>query len=145
LETGPHRGLETVSSFSTLEAPVVTDDLDADHEISSSSNNSSRVELSPDDILLALEKEAEERRNSAKYRALQAAFPAVAIGAGAVGALAGVDGALEMVGVTATASFISYELLWANTRDQLWEEINKITDHRKLFKFLKKRKIVQEC
>jgi hypothetical protein len=56
-----------------------------------------------------------------------------------------VDGALEMVGVTATASFISYELLWANTRDQLWEEINKITDHRKLFKFLKKRKIVQEC
>jgi hypothetical protein len=89
--------------------------------------------------------QAEERRNSAKYRALQAAFPAVAIGAGAVGALAGVDGALEMVGVTATASFISYELLWANTRDQLWEEINKITDHRKLFKFLKKRKIVQEC
>lgn len=33
--------------------------------------------------------QAEERRNSAKYRALQAAFPAVAIGAGAVGALAG--------------------------------------------------------
>jgi hypothetical protein len=90
LETGPHMGLETVSSFSTLEAPVVTDDLDADHEISSSSNNSSsRVELSPDDILLAVEREAEERRNSAKYRALQAAFPAVAIGAGAVGALAG--------------------------------------------------------
>jgi hypothetical protein len=57
LETGPHMGLETVSSFSTLEAPVVTDDLDADHEISSSSNNSSRVELSPDDILLALERE----------------------------------------------------------------------------------------
>jgi hypothetical protein len=99
-----------------LEAPVVTNDLDADHEISSSSNNSSRVELSPDDILLAVEREAEERRNNAKYRALQAAFPAVAIGAGAVGALAGVDGALEMVGVTATASFISYELLWANTR-----------------------------
>jgi hypothetical protein len=94
---------------------------------------------------MAKQLQAEERRNNAKYRALQAAFPAVAIGAGAVGALAGVDGALEMVGVTATASFISYELLWANTRDQLWEEINKITDHRKLFKFLKKRKIVQEC
>jgi hypothetical protein len=40
-----------------LEAPVVTDDLDAHHEISSSSNNSSRVELSPDDILLAVERE----------------------------------------------------------------------------------------
>ena len=98
-------------------------------------------ELSREELAL----QAEEERANAKYRALQAAFPALAIGAGAVGALAGVDGAFEMVGLTATASFISYELLWANSRKALVEELTKITDHKKLFKFLQKRKIVKEC
>ena len=98
-------------------------------------------ELSREELAL----QAEEERANAKYRALQAAFPALAIGAGAVGALAGVDGAFEMVGLTATASFVSYELLWANSRKALVEELTKITDHKQLFKFLQKRKIVKEC
>jgi hypothetical protein len=98
-------------------------------------------ELSREELAL----QAEEERANAKFRALQAAFPALAIGAGAVGALAGVDGAFEMVGLTATASFVSYELLWANSRKALVEELTKITDHKKLFKFLQKRKIIKEC
>lgn len=40
------------------------------------------------DFLLCLF-QAEEERENAKYRALQAAIPAVAIGAGALGSLAG--------------------------------------------------------
>ncbi|KAG0631913.1 hypothetical protein M758_1G289500 [Ceratodon purpureus] len=114
------------SSFGGEEAPSVTRD------------------LTPAELALLEEIKEEEARQHAKFQALQAAFPALAIGAGAVGALAGVDGAFEMVGVTATASFISYELLWANKRRELLDELSRITDHHKLFSFLRRRKILKD-
>ncbi|XP_073388912.1 uncharacterized protein [Physcomitrium patens] len=101
------------------------------------------IKLSPEELAILEERKAEEERENAKYRALQAAIPAVAIGAGALGSLAGVDGAFQMVGLTATASFISYDLIWANKRKVLLEELSRITDHKGFLRWLQKRKIVK--
>ncbi|KAJ7535212.1 hypothetical protein O6H91_12G022700 [Diphasiastrum complanatum] len=87
---------------------------------------------------------AADKRKLDARKALKAAAPALAIGAGALGIFAGIDGGLEMVGMAAAASFISYELLWAQTREQLWQEMRRVTDHEKLMHFLKARKILQD-
>eukprot|EP00850_Spirogloea_muscicola_P021914 SM000268S09730 [mRNA] locus=s268:145144:148090:+ [translate_table: standard] len=85
-----------------------------------------------------------EKRRDHLTKALQAVMPAVAIGAGAAGVVGGVDGYFEMVGLAATTTFITYDLIWASSRDQLINQVKGITDHRKLGKFLRDRNIVQD-
>eukprot|EP00850_Spirogloea_muscicola_P004489 SM000019S05033 [mRNA] locus=s19:646702:650058:+ [translate_table: standard] len=85
-----------------------------------------------------------EKRRDHLTKALQAVMPAVAIGAGAAGVVGGVDGYFEMVGLAATTTFITYDLIWASSRDRLINQVKGITDHRKLGKFLRDRNIVQD-
>eukprot|EP00850_Spirogloea_muscicola_P012200 SM000078S22059 [mRNA] locus=s78:220768:223791:+ [translate_table: standard] len=85
-----------------------------------------------------------EKRRDHLTKALQAVMPAVAIGAGAAGVVGGVDGYFEMVGLAATTTFITYDLIWASSRDRLVNQVKGITDHRKLGKFLRDRNIVQD-
>lgn len=84
----------------------------------------------------------EDSREDSK-KALQAAMPAIAIGVGTVGALFGVAGGLQVVGFAALASFISHDFFWAQSRESLWQELNGITDRRKLLEFLAKRNIMR--
>ncbi|EFJ14421.1 hypothetical protein SELMODRAFT_445890 [Selaginella moellendorffii] len=74
---------------------------------------------------------------------VQAVVPAVAVGAGAISMINGVDAALEMVGFAATASFVWYDLLWAETRQDLYKDFQGIKNHKELLQFLRSKKIVQ--
>ncbi|EFJ26017.1 hypothetical protein SELMODRAFT_441980 [Selaginella moellendorffii] len=74
---------------------------------------------------------------------VQAIVPAVAVGAGAISMINGVDAALEMVGFAATTSFVWYDLLWAETRQNLYKDFQGIKNHKELLQFLRSKKIVQ--
>eukprot|EP01018_Ginkgo_biloba_P009727 Gb_03689 [translate_table: standard] len=94
--------------------------------------------------------EEEHEEHNSFNRAIQVAIPGIVIGAGALSILTGVEGALEIVGLAATTSFVAYELLWVQSsflvlhRKRLWKDLEKVTDHEKLTNFLKSRNIVKD-
>eukprot|EP00249_Psilotum_nudum_P014883 c25048_g1_i1 orf=294-1820(+) len=87
-------------------------------------------------------KDPEIIQKEAFANSFQTALPTLVVGVGAVGSLTGVGRGLQVIGFAATLSLISCELLWAQTREQLWQDLKVISDRRKLLEFLKKRKIV---
>lgn len=95
----------------------------------------------------SLEKETEKISKGdrkAFNKALEAVLPAVTIGIGTLGALVGASAALQVIGFAATARLISRDLFWAQTREELWQELSSITDRQKLLDFLMKRNIVKK-
>lgn len=86
----------------------------------------------------------EEDPREDNKKALEAALPALAIGVGTVGTLFGVAGGLQVVGFAALASFVSQDVFWAQSREELWQEVKGITDRQKLSDFLARRNIVRK-
>ncbi|MCO5599292.1 hypothetical protein L7F22_053393 [Adiantum nelumboides] len=75
-------------------------------------------------------------------KALEAALPALAIGVGTVGTLFGVAGGLQVVGFAAVANFFSKDFFWAESREDLFQELKGISNRQQLMNFLVRRNIV---
>ncbi|CAM6101734.1 unnamed protein product [Calypogeia fissa] len=83
-----------------------------------------------------------EERRKEYADAIEKVLPVVSIGAGvaALSSFSGVDGALQVVGALAAASFLK-EYIWAGPRKQLFDEIRSIKSHEELKQFLKDKDI----
>lgn len=85
----------------------------------------------------------EEAEASGSQDPLGAAVPALAVTAGATMFASKWHDLLEVVGFAGLLSFVTYNLLWAERRRELWEEVSRLRDHRQLFQFLQRRNILR--
>ncbi|GBG82963.1 hypothetical protein CBR_g36489 [Chara braunii] len=76
-------------------------------------------------------------------KTVKAALPAIIFGVGGLGALAGVAGVLQVVGLAATATVAS-QVVWADSREKLVQDLMEIKDHKSLMEFLRARKLVKD-
>ncbi|MCO5564568.1 hypothetical protein L7F22_018232 [Adiantum nelumboides] len=86
----------------------------------------------------------EEDTREDNKKALEAALPALAIGVGTVGTLFGVAGGLQVVGFAAVANFFSKDFFWAESREDLFQELKGISNRQQLIDFLARRNIVRK-
>ncbi|KAL2614131.1 hypothetical protein R1flu_025823 [Riccia fluitans] len=96
-------------------------------------------------VVATSELKTKEEERQSNVQAMQAAFPAIAVGAGAVSTLIGVTSGLQMVGLVASASFVARELIMASSRQQLYGDLRKINDHKSLMEFLKSHTSTVVC
>eukprot|EP00271_Cylindrocystis_brebissonii_P015733 TRINITY_DN38720_c0_g1_i1.p1 TRINITY_DN38720_c0_g1~~TRINITY_DN38720_c0_g1_i1.p1 ORF type:complete len:534 (+),score=94.34 TRINITY_DN38720_c0_g1_i1:53-1603(+) len=123
-------------------AAVLTRESELSHDNGASAQSSAELIATEE----GSEVQAGEGKGGARQvieEAVRAAVPAMTVGAGAAATLGtGWEGALTMIGLTAVTSFAASDLLLAEKRKALWDDMMSIRSHQRLLDFLRDRNVI---